>query len=106
MGVHKIDKIAAYVNFLQENPNEGDILFKEMMIGVTNFFRDPDVWEKLGNTVIPDAIANLPAGSVLRAWVPGCSTGEEAYTLAIIFKEALEKPVRKKHQITDICHRS
>jgi two-component system, chemotaxis family, CheB/CheR fusion protein len=49
MGVHKIDKIATYVNFLQENPNEGDILFKEMMIGVTNFFRDPDVWEKLGN---------------------------------------------------------
>ena len=91
MGVHKIDKIAKYVNFLRENPNEGNILFKEMMIGVTNFFRDPNVWEKLENTVIPDAIANLPAGSVLRAWVPGCSTGEEAYSLAIIFKEAVER---------------
>jgi two-component system, chemotaxis family, CheB/CheR fusion protein len=91
MGVHKIDKIAAYANFLQENPKESEILFKEMLIGVTNFFRDPDVWEKLGNTILSDAIADLPEGSVLRAWVPGCSTGEEAYTLAIIFKEAVEK---------------
>jgi two-component system, chemotaxis family, CheB/CheR fusion protein len=97
MGIHKIDKIAAYVNFLQENPSEGDILFKEMMIGVTNFFRDPDVWEKLGNTVLSDVIANLQEGSVLRAWVPGCSTGEEAYTLAIIFKEAIEKTSPQKN---------
>jgi two-component system, chemotaxis family, CheB/CheR fusion protein len=97
MGVHKIDKIAEYVTFLQENPIEGDILFKEMMIGVTNFFRDPDVWEKLGNSVLSDAIADLPEGSVLRAWVPGCSTGEEAYTLAIIFKEAFEKASPRKN---------
>jgi two-component system, chemotaxis family, CheB/CheR fusion protein len=96
MGVHKIDKIAAYVNFLQDNPKEGDILFKEMMIGVTNFFRDPDVWEKL-KPVLSDAIAGLPAGSVLRAWVPGCSTGEEAYTLAIIFKETVEKSSSHKN---------
>ncbi len=97
MSVHKIDKIAAYVNFLQENPSEGNILFKEMMIGVTNFFRDPAVWDKLGNTVLADAIANIPAGSVLRAWVPGCSTGEEAYTLAIIFKDAVEKTSPQKN---------
>ncbi|MCX6234077.1 MAG: PAS domain-containing protein [Bacteroidetes bacterium] len=91
MAVHKIDKISSYVRFLQENPNELDILFKELMIGVTNFFRDPIVWEKLKETVIPTIIANLKAGSILRAWIPGCSTGEEAYSLAIVFKEALEK---------------
>ncbi len=91
MGVHKIDKISSYVHFLQENPKEVDILFKELMIGVTNFFRDPLVWEKLKKTVIPDIIANQQAGSALRAWIPGCSTGEEAYSLAIVFKEALEK---------------
>ncbi len=91
MGVHKIDKITSYVHFLQENPKEVNILFKELMIGVTNFFRDTIVWEKLSETVIPNIIGNLQAGSILRAWVPGCSTGEEAYSLAIVFKEALEK---------------
>jgi two-component system CheB/CheR fusion protein len=91
MGIHKIDKISSYVHFLQENPKEAVILFKELMIGVTAFFRDPLVWEKLKNTVIPTILANFQPGSILRAWIPGCSTGEEAYSLAIVFKEALEK---------------
>jgi len=91
MGVHKIEKISSYVHFLQENPKEIEILFKELMIGVTNFFRDPATWEKLKETVIPDIISNMQPGSILRAWVPGCSTGEEAYSLAIVFKEVLEK---------------
>jgi len=91
MGIHKIDKISSYVRFLQGNPNEVDILFKELMIGVTSFFRDPETWETLKETVIPDLITNLQPGSILRAWVPGCSTGEEAYSLAILFKEVIEK---------------
>lgn len=91
MSVHKIDKISSYVHFLQENPKEANILFKELMIGVTNFFRDPVVWEKLKTAVIPGLIAKLPEGSIIRAWVPGCSTGEEAYSLAIVFKEAIGK---------------
>jgi two-component system, chemotaxis family, CheB/CheR fusion protein len=69
MGVHKIDKIANYITFLQENPKEVDILFKELLIGVTNFFRDPAVWEKLCNVILPEIIANAPAGTNLRAWV-------------------------------------
>ena len=97
MGVHKIKKISEYVNFLKESPNEGNILFKEMLIGVTNFFRDNDAWKKLGTTVITDAITKLPAGSVLRAWVPGCSTGEEAYSLAMIFKETLHRVSPQKN---------
>ncbi|HEX7412254.1 MAG TPA: chemotaxis protein CheB, partial [Bacteroidales bacterium] len=91
MGIHKIDKIFSYVRFLQENPKEVAILFKELMIGVTNFFRDTIVWEKLKESVIPDVISKMEASSILRAWVPGCSTGEEAYSLAMVFKEALEK---------------
>jgi two-component system CheB/CheR fusion protein len=91
MTVHKIDKISSYVHFLHENPKESGILFKELMIGVTNFFRDASVWEKLKEIVIPSLINNSQEGSVLRAWVPGCSTGEEAYSLAMVFKEALEK---------------
>ena len=95
-GVHQIDKIYDYVRFLQENPKEVEILFKELLIGVTNFFRDAAVWEFLKENVLPDLINRLPDGHVLRAWVTGCSTGEEAYSLAIIFKEALAKS--KKHK--------
>jgi two-component system CheB/CheR fusion protein len=60
------------------------------LIGVTNFFRDPVVWEKMKTKVIPDILSKLQPGSVIRVWVPGCSTGEEAYSLAIVFIETLE----------------
>ena len=91
MNVHKIDKILSYVHFLQGNHKELEILFKELLIGVTSFFRDAKVWEKLKEAVLPNIISNLPPDSTLRAWIPGCSTGEEAYSLAIVFKEVLEK---------------
>ncbi|MCA1761008.1 MAG: hypothetical protein LC658_14675, partial [Bacteroidales bacterium] len=91
MGIHKIDDINSYVHFLQENPKEVQILFKELMIGVTSFFRDSPVWEKFKETIIPALIKKTVTNSVLRAWVPGCSTGEEAYSLAMVFKEAIEK---------------
>ncbi len=91
ISVHKTDNIASYLTFLQKNPKELDILFKELLIGVTSFFRDVKVWEKLGNSIIPEAFSRLPDGYTIRAWVPGCSTGEEAYTLAIVFQEAQKK---------------
>jgi two-component system CheB/CheR fusion protein len=91
MTIHKIEKIASYVLFLNENPKEIEILFRELLIGVTNFFRDPEVWENLKENILPDIITRLTPGSILRAWVPGCSTGEEAYSLAIVFKEVLQK---------------
>jgi two-component system CheB/CheR fusion protein len=91
MGVHKIDEISSYVHLLQENPKEVHILFKELMIGVTNFFRDAPVWEKLKEKRFPELINKMKPNTHLRAWIPGCSTGEEAYSLAIVFKEALEK---------------
>jgi two-component system CheB/CheR fusion protein len=99
MGVHQIAKISSYISFLQENPKEMDILFKELLIGVTNFFRDDQVWEKLGKDLLPEVLINLPAGTTLRAWVAGCSTGEEAYSLAIIFKEALEN-IKIQHNLS------
>jgi len=99
MGIHQIDRIMTYVRFLQENPGELDLLFKELLIGVTGFFRDPDYWNYLGDTAIPALIADGTGNRTLRAWVPGCSTGEEAYSLAIVFKEVLEK-VKPKGRIT------
>jgi two-component system CheB/CheR fusion protein len=89
LGLRQIDGIDGYVKYLQDNPQETQLLFKELLIGVTNFFRDPEVWEFLKKKVIPALLAARAAGGVLRAWVPGCSTGEEAYSLAMIFKEVL-----------------
>jgi chemotaxis methyl-accepting protein methylase/PAS domain-containing protein len=91
MGLHQIDRIATYARFLQENPAEVDLLFKELLIGVTNFFRDPTCWAYLLEHALPELLAKYPNGRTLRAWVPACSTGEEAYSLAIVFREALEK---------------
>ena len=91
MGIHQINKISAYVRYLQENSQELDLLFKELLIGVTNFFRDLPAWEQLRAEVIPALVASRFPRQTLRAWVPGCSTGEEAYSLAIVFKEAIEQ---------------
>jgi two-component system CheB/CheR fusion protein len=91
MGLHQIDKVANYVRFLRENPKEVDLLFKELLIGVTSFFRDPPAWDHLKERVIPALLAGHPRGGTIRAWVPGCSTGEEAYSLAIVLKEAMEE---------------
>ncbi len=93
--IHQIDKIQVYVQYLKENSQEREILFKELLIGVTNFFRDQALWNKLRDVIIPELIGNLPEGYLIRAWIPACSTGEEAYSLAIVFKEAIEKLDKK-----------
>ena len=90
MGIHQIDKLENYIRFLQENPQELQVLFKELLIGVTSFFRDPESWKQLKEQVLPALFTGHSPGQPLRSWVVGCSTGEEAYSLAMIFKEALE----------------
>ncbi len=91
MALHQIEHIGTYVEFLGTNPQEIDLLFKELLIGVTSFFRDPVVWQHLIDKALPALIESRPPGSTLRAWVAGCSTGEEAYTLAIAFREAVRR---------------
>ncbi|HUG12589.1 MAG TPA: chemotaxis protein CheB [Opitutaceae bacterium] len=91
MSIHQIVSIVNYVRYLQENPQELDILFKELLIGVTSFFRDPVAWEKLAKSAIPALLTKRPEGGVIRAWVAGCSTGEEAYSLAIVLSEVIER---------------
>jgi len=91
MELHQLDHIATYVRYLRENPQEQDLLFKELLIGVTGFFRNPTLWDTLKTDAIPALLANYPDGKAIRAWVPACSTGEEAYTLAISFLEAIEQ---------------
>ena len=96
MGLHQLARIHDYVRYLRENPREADVLFKELLIGVTSFFRDPAAWDQLRDRVLPTLFDARPHAHVFRAWVAGCSTGEEAYSLAILFKEAAEnvKPPR------------
>ena len=89
MGLHQLERIANYVRYLRENPQELDLLFKELLIGVTSFFRDPAAWSCMQEQALPALLAACPKGKMMRAWVAGCSTGEEAYSLAIAFKEAL-----------------
>ena len=96
MAIHQLARIGDYVHHLRENPQEIDLLFKELLIGVTNFFRDPATWAYLQEKTLPDLLAATPPGTTLRAWVAGCSSGEEAYSLAIIFRELQEQ--RKPHE--------
>jgi two-component system CheB/CheR fusion protein len=91
MDVHQIDKISNYVRYLQENSQEVNTLFKELLIGVTNFFRDKDAFEVLKNTALPRILKDKPKDYVIRAWVAGCSSGEEAYSTAIILRECTER---------------
>lgn len=93
MLIHQIKTIAAYAVFVAHNPHELDLLFKELLIGVTNFFRDPAMWDYLKADVLPKILDRYPSGGELRAWSCGCSTGEEAYTLAILFKELIDESV-------------
>ncbi len=91
MNLHRIRSISEYARHLRDNPHELELLFRELLIGVTRFFRDRGMWEQLEARVLPALLAERAEGGTLRAWVPGCSTGEEAYSLAILFCEALER---------------
>ncbi len=89
MNVNQVNGIGDYVQFLRDNQHELELLFRELLIGVTSFFRDPNAWDYLKSKALPSLLKGGRGDRVLRAWVPGCSTGEEAYSLAIVFKEAL-----------------
>jgi two-component system CheB/CheR fusion protein len=97
MSLHQIGRMQDYVRYLRENPTEVDLLFQELLIGVTQFFRDPEAWERLRLEAWPALLAANPQGAAFRAWTAGCSTGEEAYSLAIVFQEALERVPHGQH---------
>jgi two-component system CheB/CheR fusion protein len=90
MAIHQIEQPEEYLRYLQKNSSEGEALFRDLLIGVTNFFRDPEAFESLQTKIIPGLFAVKPAGGPIRIWVCGCSTGEEAYSIAILIQEQLE----------------
>ena len=109
MAVHQVERLDGYVRYLQQNPAEVEALFRDLLIGVTSFFRDPEAFSALEVKAIPQLFIGRPPGSIIRVWSIGCSTGEEAYSLAILLQECLETlPQNYKVQVfaTDIDSRA
>ncbi|MBF6648705.1 PAS domain-containing protein [Methylobacter sp. BlB1] len=90
MQLRQISNMADYVTFLQKNEQEIGILANELFIGVTSFFRDTEAYDVLQSKILPAFLNQKPNNYTLRVWVPGCSTGEEAYSIAIIIQECLD----------------
>ena len=90
MQAHGIENMDSYVKHLQDNPKEVHSLFKELLINVTSFFRDPEAFAALKKDILPMLFSRKPEDYVFRAWVPGCSTGEEAYSIAIALREYMD----------------
>ena len=90
MAIHQIKELASYVNFLNQSREAVDALFRDLLIGVTQFFRDPMVFEELKTEILPKLLEGKAKGEAVRIWSAGCSTGQEAYTLALVVWESLQ----------------
>ena len=105
MAMHQVESLERYLRYLQQKPAEIDALFRDMLIGVTNFFRDPAAFKAIEEHVIPKLFSEKSAKDTIRVWTAGCSTGEEAYSLAILLAEhrlSLSRPPRIQIFATDI----
>jgi two-component system, chemotaxis family, CheB/CheR fusion protein len=91
MQVLQIDNVPQYIERLRQEPSQLDLLFRDLLIGVTQFFRDPEAFATLESEVIPKLFESKRRNDTIRIWVPGCATGEEAYSIAILVKEAMIK---------------
>ncbi len=98
MAVNQIKLIDDYIKFLRHSPKEVDDLFRNLLIGVTNFFRDPEAFAAFEKIIIPKIFENKNQGETIRVWSPGCSTGEEAYSIAILLKEHMDT-LRRDHKV-------
>jgi two-component system, chemotaxis family, CheB/CheR fusion protein len=96
MVITQVEETEAYVRLLHDDPDEVQNLFRELLIGVTGFFRDPEAFAVVEREGIPQSLAALEPDQPFRAWVPGCATGEEAYTLAILVAEVMEREGRER----------
>ncbi len=91
MIVHNITDTDIYARYLKEHPEEVQHLFKELLINVTSFFRDPESFDALKKDLLPQLLPAKPETYVFRVWVVGCATGEEAYSIAILLREYMEE---------------
>ncbi|HEU4460037.1 MAG TPA: chemotaxis protein CheB [Methylibium sp.] len=105
MALQQLDKPEDYLRYAREHPPELEGLFRDLLIGVTNFFRDPEAFKVLEDKVVPRLVEGKVAHEAVRVWVCACSTGEEAYSIAILLYEhmaRLERPLKLQIFATDI----
>ncbi|WP_281357686.1 chemotaxis protein CheB [Aromatoleum diolicum] len=95
MAQHDIEDMEIYARYAKENPAEIQTLFKELLINVTSFFRDPEAFVALKREILPRLLRDKPDAYVLRIWVAGCATGEEAYSIAILLRELMDESKRE-----------
>jgi len=95
MAQHEIADTEVYARYLKEQPAEMQALFKELLINVTSFFRDPEAFETLRNDILPQLLAGKPEDYAVRVWVAGCASGEEAYSIAILLRELMDQTRRE-----------
>ncbi|MDO9226327.1 MAG: chemotaxis protein CheB [Pseudomonadota bacterium] len=98
MAQHDLSDYDIYARYLKEHPAELQILFKELLINVTSFFRDPEAFVALKQEILPKLFADKPEGYVFRVWVAGCASGEEAYSIAMLLREFMGERWEKQHQ--------
>ena len=98
MSMHNIDSLEMYARYIKEHPAEISRLFKELLINVTSFFRDPEAFDALKSEILPQLFKDKPEGYVFRVWVAGCATGEEAYSIAILLAEYMEE-IRQEYKV-------
>lgn len=91
MSLRSVADTAAYVALLKHDPHEVEALFKDLLIGVTAFFRDEEAWRRVEREIVTPLVDASPENETIRVWVPGCSTGEEAYSIAILLMEGLRR---------------
>jgi two-component system, chemotaxis family, CheB/CheR fusion protein len=89
--IHQFGSLAEYLSCLQSNPHEAQILSEELLVGMTSFFRDPEAFRTLATKGLSRLLSRRPEGARVRAWVIGCATGEEAYSLAMLLREHMER---------------
>jgi len=109
IALRSVDSETGYAQLIEHSPDERDELYRDLLIGVTRFYRDPAAFDELADKVLPDLVERMAGGEELRVWVCGCGTGEEAYTVAMLIHEAFrqqEAPVRARIFATDLHQRS
>ena len=89
--VQHLESVEGYLHFLETDAAEAEGLLKDLLIGVTQFFRDPEAFQALAQQIIPRIVQGKSADAPIRIWVPGCASGEEAYSIAILLREHLER---------------
>jgi two-component system, chemotaxis family, CheB/CheR fusion protein len=105
MSVHELSDLPAYRQYVGKHPDEASALLRDLLISVTHFFRDPEAWAALESTVMPRLLEGRRSDDIIRVWVPGCATGEEAYSMAMALSDAvatLGGPLRFQVFATDI----